>query len=222
MLLDDRRLVLALEAICWCTAAMVFMEQTDLPRALASLPAMIAMLIRVEYPPPGRGVGTPAEALTPGVRFEDERHSAVLGKKGELLRDHAYVLTFLRKNKQCLQVMPRIHRLAGGCDKMRSTVHFVALTPLDDEVVTVSRKAKGMPKGKDAVQAVLPAVDTTGDAWLGYINKHSCWALPHVFVVDRKGTIIWHGQANRRGLVPAIKTIVKQVDEKTMIGRKGD
>ena len=56
------------------------------------------------------------------------------------------------------------------------------------------------------------ATDTTGVAWDRYMRKHSCWALPHVFVVDRTGTILWHGQSNRRGLVPSLKTIVRQVD----------
>ena len=45
------------------------------------------------------------------------------------------------------------------------------------------------------------ATDTTGVAWERYMRKHSCWALPHVFVVDRTGTILWHGQSNRRGLL---------------------
>ena len=49
MLLDDRRIVLSLEAICWCTAAMVFFQQTDFPSAIAILPLLMAVLIHVEY-----------------------------------------------------------------------------------------------------------------------------------------------------------------------------
>ena len=49
MLLDDRRIVLSLEAICWCTAAMVFLQQTDFPSAIAILPLLMAVLIHVEY-----------------------------------------------------------------------------------------------------------------------------------------------------------------------------
>ena len=52
MLLDDRRIVLSLEAICWCTAAMVFLQQTDFPSAIAILPLLMAVLIHVEYAPP--------------------------------------------------------------------------------------------------------------------------------------------------------------------------
>ena len=52
MLLDDRRIVLSLEAICWCTAAMVFFQQTEFPSAIAILPLLMAVLIHVEYAPP--------------------------------------------------------------------------------------------------------------------------------------------------------------------------
>jgi len=76
--------------------------------------------------------------------------------------------------------------------------------------------------GKAVSPAVLWATDTKGEVWRRYMRKHGCWALPHVFVVDRTGMILWHGQANRRGLVPALKTVVRQVDEKTIAGRKGE
>ena len=106
MLLDDRRTVLALEAICWCTAAIVFLLQTDFPSALCALPLLMGVLIRVEYPPLGRGVGTVADAA-PGLLFEDERHgTAVFGKEGGLLRGHAYVLTFLRKTSAAANSQP--------------------------------------------------------------------------------------------------------------------
>ena len=38
MLLDDRRIVLALEAVCWITALLVFLDHTDLPAAMAVIP----------------------------------------------------------------------------------------------------------------------------------------------------------------------------------------
>ena len=113
MLLDDRRIVLTLEAICWCTAAMVFFQQTDFPSAIAILPVLLAVLIHVEYPPAGSGVGTVAEAV-PGLTFEEEHapHAAeVFDKQGGLLRGHAYVLTFLRKTPASLKQMPRLARM---------------------------------------------------------------------------------------------------------------
>ena len=113
MLLDDRRIVLTLEAICWCTAAMVFFQQTDFPSAIAILPVLLAVLIHVEYPPAGSGVGTVAEAA-PGLTFEEEHapHAAeVFDKQGGLLRGHAYVLTFLRKTPASLKQMPRLARM---------------------------------------------------------------------------------------------------------------
>jgi hypothetical protein len=234
MLLDDRRIVLTLEAICWCTAAMVFFQQTDFPSAIAILPVLLAVLIHVEYPPAGSGVGTVAEAV-PGLTFEEEHapHAAeVFDKQGGLLRGHAYVLTFLRKTPASLKQMPRLARLSSGCEAVRSTVHFVAVFAGDDDAgapqaaSTKERRKEGRQAaikeaaGKDAAPVVLMATDTTGEAWTGYMRKHGCWALPHVFVVDRTGTILWHGQANRRGLVPSLKTIVRQVDEKTIAGRK--
>ena len=225
MLLDDRRIVLTLEAICWCTAAMVFFQQTDFPRAIAILPLLMAVLIRVEYPPPGRGVGAVAEAV-PGLTFEEDhaKHAAGLfDKDGGLLRGHAYVLTFLRRTPASLKQMPRMARLSSGCEKVRATLHFVAVFAGDDDAGGPQAAAKkGQRKegrqaltkeaaGKDATPGVLMATDTTGAAWDRYMRKHSCWALPHVFVVDRTGTILWHGQSNRRGLVPSLKTIVRQV-----------
>ena len=53
MLLDDRRIVLTLEAICWCTAAMVFFQQTDFPRAMAILPLLMGVLMALPIPFPG-------------------------------------------------------------------------------------------------------------------------------------------------------------------------
>ena len=159
MLLDDRRIVLTLEAICWCTAAMVFFQQTDFPSAIAILPVLLAVLIHVEYPPAGSGVGTVAEAV-PGLTFEEEHapHAAeVFDKQGGLLRGHAYVLTFLRKTPASLKQMPRLARihtrleprttkvccsrarasprpgLSSGCEAVRSTVHFVAVFAGDDD-----------------------------------------------------------------------------------------
>ena len=236
MLLDDRRIVLTLEAICWCTAAMVFFQQTDFPRAMAILPLLMGVLIRVEYPPPGRGVGAAAEAV-PGLTFEEDhaKHAAGLfDKEGALLRGHAYVLTFLRRTPASLKQMPRMARLSSGCEKVRATLHFVAVFAGDDDAGGPQAAAKkGQRKegrqaptkeaaGKDATPGVLMATDTTGVAWERYMRKHSCWALPHVFVVDRTGTILWHGQSNRRGLVPSLKTIVRQVDERTIAGRKAE
>jgi hypothetical protein len=116
MLLDDRRIVLTLEAICWCTAAMVFFQQTDFPSAIAILPLLMAVLIHVEYPPAGSGVGTVAEAA-PGLTFEEDhaKHAAeVFDKEGGLLRGHAYVLTFLRKTPGSLKQMPRLARMPRG------------------------------------------------------------------------------------------------------------
>ena len=86
----------------------------------------------------------------------------------------------------------------------------------------ITAKGSAGVAGKDASPAVLTATDTTEEVWRRYMHKHGCWALPHVFVVDRTGTILWHGQVNRRGLVPALKTVVRQVDEKTITGRKGE
>ena len=110
MLLDDRRIVLTLEAICGCTTAMVFLQQTDFPSALCILPLLMGVLIRMEYPPVGSGVGAVAESM-PDLVFEDERHgAAVLGKEGGLLPGHAYVLTFLRKTSAAPPAPARLPR----------------------------------------------------------------------------------------------------------------
>ena len=110
MLLDDRRIVLTLEAICGCTTAMVFLQQTDFPSALCILPLLMGVLIRMEYPPVGSGVGAVAESM-PDLVFEDERHgAAVLGREGGLLPGHAYVLTFLRKTSAAPPAPARLPR----------------------------------------------------------------------------------------------------------------
>ena len=173
MLLDDRRIVLTLEAICWCTAAMVFFQQTDFPRAMAILPLLMGVLIRVEYPPPGRGVGAAAEAV-PGLTFEEDhaKHAAGLfDKEGALLRGHAYVLTFLRRTPASLKQMPRMARLSSGCEKVRATLHFVAVFAGDDDAGGPQAAAKkGQRKegrqaptkeaaGKDATPGVLMATN---------------------------------------------------------------
>ena len=54
------------------------------------------------------------------------------------------------------------------------------------------------------------------------MRRHGAMSMPHVFVVDSEGTITWHGQVNRRGLVPAIKAVVGQVDPKRVASRKAE
>ena len=117
MLLDDRRIVLTLEAICWCSAALVFFQQTDFPSAISILPFLMGVLIHIEYPPAGRGVGTVADAA-PDLLFEDEhsKHGpAVFDKEGGLLRGHAYVLTFLRKTSAATTQTPSLNNPSPNC-----------------------------------------------------------------------------------------------------------
>ena len=220
MLLDDRRIVLALEAVCWGATVLILLQQHDsLPRALAVMPLLLGMLIRMEYPPPGRGVSKPGEALSELVLDNEKRRSSMMGADGQLLRGHAYVLTFLRKTPAAMQHMPRMHRLAKGCEQVRSSVHFLAITPGDDDAAEQIKESKaGRAASKDT--PVMAAVDSAGTAWQNYMRRHGARSLPHVFVVNSEGTITWHGQVNRRGLVPAIKAVVSQVDPKHVTSRK--
>ena len=221
MLLDDRRIVLALEAVCWGLTVLVLLQQNDsLPRAMAVVPLMLGVLIRMEYPPPGRGVGKRGEALPEIVLDDETQRSSIMGTEGQLLRGHAYVLTFLRKTPAALQHMPRMHRLAKGCLAVRSSVHFLAIVPEDDSGADIRESKAGRAASKDT--PVMAAVDKAGTGWQNYMRKHGAMSLPHTFVVNSEGVIMWHGQINRRGLVPALKAVVSQVDPKHVASRKAE
>ena len=75
MLLDDRRIVLTLEAICWCTAAMVFFQQTDFPRAMAPnhVPARPGARRRRGLSPAARGRQRSVDAAGPARSQADVR-----------------------------------------------------------------------------------------------------------------------------------------------------
>lgn len=53
------------------------------------------------------------------------------------------------------------------------------------------------------------------------MSKWGSRVVPHAFVVDQGGTIIWHGQINRKGLIEATKTVMTAAATPTLAQKDG-
>ncbi len=46
------------------------------------------------------------------------------------------------------------------------------------------------------------------------MERYRCYVLPHAFIVNQEGTIVWHGQVNRKGLIPSFKSVLLESAER--------
>lgn len=217
----QKRMHLAAEAVCLASSAYLFFEKKEEGLApLAVTPLLMILIIYLENPPPGLGTGQPAEPL-PGLKFlklrcpEKQAGPPVqLGPGGALLPGHAYIFVFWRHTKSCIKTIPRVQTIANRVRAVPK-VH-VALICRDD--------FDGLDSwvGRSRGLTAPVAHDTEAKAHANYMVKWDARVVPHAFVVDRRGTILFHGQVNRRGLLDAVKTIMLEAPAKPAAAGKAE
>lgn len=178
----------------------------DAPKALAVLPALLAVLLRLEFPPPGKAVGQKAPKLraTPVL---DDAPLPPLAPDGELVRANAYVVVFWRNTPPCVKALTQVERVHQKCAESGLALHFVLVSR--DARAEVEQQARAFAKrgAAGAGRAVAPLVfahDADAQDTTEWLLRHSAVVLPHAFVVGADGIVIWHGQTSRKPFVVAV------------------
>jgi hypothetical protein len=175
-------------------------------RGLAIVPLLIALLVFIENPAPGEGVGKAAAPL-PGLNFIGTKKDIAptpLGDGGALLIGHAYIIVFFNTRRACLRAAVKADKVArmlkaAGC---ADWFHTLLVSRDDAEALEHASnhwRDRATPLAHDASEA----------ASANYISAHRAWAQPHAFIVDRRGMIMWHGQINRKGLQDTIALMLR-------------
>ena len=213
----------AIELACILTAVAVGVDAytwqtlSSVIRHLSVVPVLIAAIVRMEHPPPGRGVGQKAGPLA-GVNVLIKTSAAAapspksaaadvplpLGKDGALLADHAYIIVFFNLQKGCAKAVPKIE---GVARRMHSVAGSWAHTVLVSHE-PVERLEQHMLKR--AAGKYFVAHDAHGSAFEHYMKRFGAMVVPQAFVVDEAGIILWHGQTNRAGFSEACATLLRQ------------
>lgn len=206
---------LALVAQILCAAAFVCMMipnveifETITLRMFSVIPLLVGMYLFVEYPPPGNGVGKTAEAL-PGLQavMSDKAETVTLpklGQGGALLKGHCYLIVFFNLSGACIKALPKAEAIAKRLVQAAAAEWFHVLLISRDDVEDIKGIARFL---KNRVTPI--AHDSTGEASLNYLTRHSAYVVPHAFVVDSKGVIAWHGQINRKGCQEECSKLLK-------------
>lgn len=194
------------ELCCCFAAAALYHGQYGHP-AVCALPLLLLVVIMMEYPPPGRGVGQPAAPLAKLKRITG---TLPLGEGGVLEAGCAYTIIFWRGTRPGQKVLGKLERLWRHCEAATSdakggSMKFVIVS--DDPRKQLQQLAK-----KWETQLTIPiAHDESGEASKAYVTRHQVLVLPQVFVVGPEGHINWHGHATNRGMTPAIVNVTKQL-----------
>lgn len=196
-------------------ALAVYIHTHDASKAawLLIFSILIAGVLHAEQPGPGRGVGQAALPL-PGLTFlprpamRKRANAGIppppLGDGGALLKDHAYCIVFFTVAGSCTAKLPKAHKLA-------KTVHAGAGDWF--HTVLVSRSAREQIQRVSSAWsdcATPIAHDSEDKAFLNYMAKHSTFAVPQAFVVDRAGVIVWHGHINRKDFGATCAELIRQ------------
>jgi hypothetical protein len=185
-------------------------------RVLAVFPFFVGLLLYIENPPPGAGVGKAAGSL--GKRLscvspsgaeatsEQAKHCAPppLSADGTPLQGHAYLIVFFSTSRAVLKAAAKTDAIARRITAAgaRGRIHplLVSRDPLPAlEAVSKHWKDRVTPIAHDASQ----------EASANYITAHKAWAQPHAFVVGTQGTVVWHGQINRKELTTHIGDLLR-------------
>ncbi len=168
------RTVLFAEALCAFAAFYLLFgppiySDTSL-RPLACIPFLFGMLLYIEYPPPGKGVGKEAAALPDMRPVPVSRADAQLplGDGGSLLPGHGYVLIFYRNTAGCAKTLGRIEGLNKRARALAGSKVHVAIVSRDpfDELSRFARSCK------DRLTTAL-VCDKEGGAFENYVRGRS-------------------------------------------------
>ena len=188
----------------------------DVPvRALSAFPFMLALLVYIEHPAPGRGVGKAAGAL-PKLKWltAETPKPAILGAQGTLLKEHAYLIVFYTTNSACLKALTKAEAIHRRLRVAAAWFHVILVSASDAaDVEAFAKRWASMAKPRSGIKAsdLAPMVhDATAAAYENYMTAHACYVVPQAFVVDTAGVITWHGQINRPQCAKAVAAVVKQ------------
>jgi len=197
----ERLIVRLIQLACLVAAAEVALRETPpfgLRHGHAGLPILLLFYVWHEYPPPGRGVGKPAAALP--------KLQCLMGKPPPPLQPgHVHVLVFWRQSSACKKCLPQIEKMHRVCESI-GKVHFL--------FICVGERAALQAFAKQWTGHItVPMLhDESEAAWDKYMVEHGALSLPHAFVVNERGLISWHGNANQKSALAAeIKARVSAV-----------
>lgn len=217
---------------------MLFFGDDDVMMAASCFPLFAVLLIHLQFPAPGNGVGKQAGAL-PGLKFffgtakvkrkraprstppadatsvatkaepiADKEMLPPLGKGGELLPNHAYVVVFFSMTRGSVNALPKVDKLALQlAAAAKSWFHVVLVTNVHASSTPEQIEWFAINKRMEGLAPV--ALDLSGEAYEQWMSAHNCWISPQAFVVDESGTIVWHGQSNRSALSNTCAKILK-------------
>ena len=192
-------------------------------RPFASIALFGFIYFRLEHPPPGAGVGAVAGALPSLEMLPQAKKTAkkqrtgkteavaalpppVLGADGALERGRAYVVIFFNPSPGCVKALPKVEAMARR-------IHAAAGSWFHTVLVSASSRAELDGFNERWAGRMVPmAHDATAAAYEAYIERFGVLIVPHAFVIDRSGTILWHGQSNRRELSSSVVSLIKEYE----------
>ena len=177
-------------------------------RYLAVLPALVALLLFMEYPAPGHGVGLPAAPLG---GLELLQGDLPLEKKdGALLLGHVYIVVWFKNDKggrRGMRPVETVHRKLGSHAK----VHLLAVPLMAKDAATAF-----VAQWKRTLTLPI-AHDPAGTATASYVTAHGQSSpflpsvMPLAFVVGPDGVIRWQGHPNRKAFAASALDTVRGV-----------
>ena len=194
-------------------AAILNSDFPSLHPALAIIPAMLAILLRIEFPPPGKGVGKLAPPLPAKISCLLGSKPPPLAEKNLPLAGHGYVLVFWRNTSSCLKALKQVERVWLKCSESHLPLHFILVCRDDREIV--EEQAKAFSKSQRAGRRMVSIVhDADMQFTRSFLMAFSAVVLPHAFVIGSDGKIIWHGQTSRKPFVVAVGQVLAILDKK--------
>ena len=219
-----RTVVVCCSGLTLCAAALVAnkwfdnkwfapfgVEDSNSLAALAALPMLVAIILYVQYPAPGRGVGKAAPPL--GAIKKVGAIALPFSSAGALQPGHGYCIVFwMSSMPQCLQ---RIESVCRVCAASSDLLHFVMVSADEPSELIRFTSMKMRMKGQGLKPLTLTfAADASGEAMDNYMHGFGERGVPHAFVVGTDGVITWHGHPNRPDLIEHLRAVMVSLPEK--------
>lgn len=184
--------------LCFAVSLSLWIDTFEVRVFLALMVLAVVLLIFIDNPGPGAGVGKPAAAL-PGLRLvascDKSPQLPPLSAKGMPLQGHAYLIVFFNTRRACLRAAVKADAFSRMLQGAGATSWFHTVLVSRDGLDELEAATRHWPKRATAV-----AHDVTQQASADYISVHRAYAQPHAFLIDQSGIIAWHGQINRPAL----------------------
>lgn len=102
----------------------------------------------------------------------------------------------------CLNTIPHLTSVA---QKFKNDLQVIGITNETDE-----EKVKGFVAKMGDKMNYTVALDTTGDFIQNYAVKYGVNSIPHAFLVDKNGDIVWHNHPQDVSMEPAIEKAISE------------